>query len=75
MNMADKAWRIDRQISKLEKQISEIILCILDLNEINQDSQSEEASCFALNEKLADLRFELASLPEAPTAIPMVRYA
>jgi len=75
MNMADKAWRIDRQISKLEEQISEIILYILDLIEVNQDSRSEEASYFVLNEKLADLRFERASLPEAPTAIPMVRYA
>ena len=75
MNMADKAWRLDREISKVEKQISEIILYILDLNEINQDSRSEEASYFVLNEKLADLRFERASLLEAPTAIPMVRYA
>jgi hypothetical protein len=75
MNMADKAWRLDREINKLEKQISEIILCILDLVETNQDSRSKEASCFALNEKLADLRFQRASLPEAPTAIPMVRYA
>jgi hypothetical protein len=75
MNIADKAWRLDREISKHEKQISEIILCILDLLEINQDSRSEEASYFVLNEKLADLRFERASLPEVPTAIPMVRYA
>jgi hypothetical protein len=75
MNIADKAWRLDREINKLEKQISEIILCILDLLEANQDSRSEEAGYFVLNEKLADLRFERASLPEAPTAIPMVRYA
>lgn len=75
MNIADKAWQIDREIKNCEKEISRLIEIILDFIETGHDATEEEQVCFELNERLFDLRFERVSLPEVPPAIPHMRCA
>jgi len=70
MNVADRAWQIDRLIAEIEKVTSALALTIMDLIETDHDASSEQARLTDLTEKLIVLRFQRAALDGAPKPIP-----
>jgi len=75
MNIADRAWELDRQIERGEGEISHLIRTILDAIETSCEVVSEEKKFFELNARLFELRIERACLPGAPALVPLVRCA
>ena len=75
MNSADRAWELDRQIEKSEREISQLITTIMDAIEVSGDVMREERRFFELSARLFELRLQRACLPDAPAAIPLLRYA
>lgn len=75
MNFTSQGLQIDHQIAETEKEISVLVLLVLDLIEICCDTAREEKELFDLQATLLELRIERACLPSVSVGIPELRYA